>query len=136
MKNRTMTTSIGTISLADITLAEDTFCIFIPIVEVSDGLKATVEENIQKAKDEWQKECLDERGKKWSDKGINVITQDLCITVGEKRGKKVFDCDLSYTFEDAENPIIWHGFSLEVDLSEHIEELKNLVIKAMTEKFF
>lgn len=136
MKNRTMTTSIGTINLADITLAEDTFCIFIPIVEVSDGLKATIEENIQKAKDEWQKECLDERGKKWSDKGVNVITQDLCIIVGEKRGKKVFDCDLSYTFEDAENPIIWHGFSLEVDLSEHIEELKNLVIKAMTEKFF
>lgn len=136
MKNRTMTTSIGTINLADITLAEDTFCIFIPIVEVSDGLKATIEENIQKAKDEWQKECLDERGKKWSDKGVNVITQELRIIVGEKRGKKVFDCDLSYTFEDAENPIIWHGFSLEVDLSEHIEELKNLVIKAMTEKFF
>ena len=136
MKNRTMTTNIGTINLADITLAEDTFCIFIPIVEVSDELKVTIKENIQKAKDEWQKECLDERGKKWSDKGVNVITQDLRIIVGEKRGKKVFDCDLSYTFEDAENPIIWHGFSLEVDLSEHIEELKNLVIKAMTEKFF
>ena len=108
MKNRTMTTNIGTINLADLTLADDTFCIFIPIVEVSDGLKATVEENIQKAKDEWQKECLDERGKKWSDKGINVITQDLRFTVGEKRGKKVFDCDLSYTFEDAEYPVIWH----------------------------
>ena len=135
MKNRTMTTNIGTINLADLTLADDTFCIFIPIVEVSDGLKATVEENIQKAKDEWQKECLDKRGKKWSDKGINVITQDLRITVGEKRGKKVFDCDLSYTFEDVESPIIWHGFSLEVDLSEHTEELKKLVIKAMIDKF-
>lgn len=136
MKNRTMTTNIGTINLADLTLADDTFCIFIPIVEVSDGLKATVEENIQKAKDEWQTECLDERGKKWSDKGINVITQDLRITVGEKRGKKVFDCDLSYTFEDAENPVIWHGFNLEVDLSEHMSELKTLIIKAMIDKFF
>ena len=112
MKNRTMTTNIGTINLADLNLADDTFCIFIPIVEVSDGLKATVEENIQKANDEWQKECLDERGKKWSDKGINVVTQDLRITVGERKGQKVFECDLSYTFEDAENPVIWHGFNL------------------------
>lgn len=132
MKNRTMTTNIGTINLADITLTDDTFCVFIPIVEVSDELKATIEENIQKAKDEWQKECLDERGKKWSDKGINVITQDLRITIGEKK----FDCDLSYTFEDAENPVIWHGFSLEVDLSEYIQELKKLVIKAIINKFF
>ena len=136
MKNRTMTTNIGTINLADLTLADDTFCIFIPIVEVSDGLKATVEENIQKAKDEWQKEALEERGKKWSDKGINVITQDLRITVGERKGQKVFECDLSYTFEDAENECIWHGFNLKVDLSEHMSELKTLIIKAMIDKFF
>ena len=129
---KTMTTNIGTINLAEITLAEDTFCIFIRIVEVTEGLNTTIEENIQKAKDEWQKECLDERGKKWSEKGINVITQDLRITVGEKK----FDCDISYTFEDAENECIWHGFSLEVDLSEHIEELKKMVIKAMIDKFF
>ena len=131
MKNRTMTTNIGTINLADITLADDTFCVFIPIVEVSDGLKATIEENIQKSKDEWQKEALDNRGKKWSDKGINIITQDLRITIGEKK----FDCDLSYTFEDAENEVIWTGFNLEVDLSEHIQELKKLVFKAMIDKF-
>ena len=72
MKNRTMTTNIGTINLADITLADDTFCVFIPIVEVSDGLKAIIEENIQKAKDEWQKECLDERGKKWRDNKLRI----------------------------------------------------------------
>lgn len=136
MKNRTMTTNIGTINLADITLADDTFCIFIPIMDLSDELKVIVDENIQKAKDEWQKEALDVRGRKWSDKGINVITQDLRITVGENRGKKVFDCDLSYTFEDAEDEIVWTGFSLEVDLSEHLAELKTLVIKAMIDKFF
>ena len=132
MKNRTMTTNIGTINLADITLADDTFCVFIPIVEVSAGLKAIIEANIKKAKDEWQKECLDERGKKWSDKGINIVTQDLRITIGEKK----FDCDLSYTFEDAENEVIWTGFNLEVDLSEHMSELKTLIIKAMIDKFF
>lgn len=119
MKNKTMTTSIGTINLSDIIFEDDILCIFIPIVEISDKLKATIEEKIQKAKDEWQKECLDERGKKWSDKGINFITQDLCIRVGEKRGKKIFDCELSYTFEDAENEVISNGFNIPVDLSEH-----------------
>lgn len=71
-------------------------------------------------------------GKKWSDKGINIVTQDLRITIGEKK----FDCDLSYTFEDAENEVIWTGFNLEVDLSEHMSELKTLIIKAMIDKFF
>ena len=136
MRNRTMKTNIGTINLADLTLGDETFCIFIPIVEVSEDLKATIEENIQKAKDEWQAECLDEVGKKWSDKGINVVTQDLRITVGERKGKKVFECDLSYTFEDAGNELIWHGFNIEVDLSEHIAELKKLIVKAMIDKFF
>lgn len=132
MKNRTMTTNIGTINLAEMELMTDCMEVFIPITAVSDSLKATIEENIQKAKDNWQMECLDERGMQWSDKGINIVTQDLRITIGEKK----FDCDLSYTFEDAENEVIWTGFNLEVDLSEHMSELKTLIIKAMIDKFF
>ena len=33
------------------------------------------------------------------------------------------------------NSLIYAGFNLEVDLSEHTEELKKLVIKAMIDKF-
>ena len=84
MKNRTMTTNIGTINLAELDLVEDCLEVFIPIVAVSDNLKATIEENVQKAKAEHQKEFLDCRGKKWSNAGIVMTYQSLHITVKEK----------------------------------------------------
>lgn len=132
MKNRTMTTNIGTINLAEISLSEDTLEIFIPIVEVSDNLKATIEEIIQQAKDEWQAECLDSRGKKWSDKGINLYQQELHITV---KGKQ-FLYELCFSFEDLEDKVIWSDCNIEVDLSEYTEELKKYIAHAVIERFF
>lgn len=132
MKNRTMVTNIGTINLAELDLLEDSLEIFIPIVAVSDNLKATIEENVQRAKAEHQKEFLDCRGKKWSDAGIVMTYQSLHITVEEK----AFNYELCFDFEDKESSLIYAGFNLEVDLSEHTEELKKLVIKAMIDKFF
>lgn len=64
MKNRTMTTNIGIINLAELDLVEDSIEVFIPIISLSDNLKATIEENVQRAKAEHQKEFLDCRGKK------------------------------------------------------------------------
>lgn len=132
MKNRTMTTDIGTINLTELDLVEDCIEVFIPIVAVSDNLKATIEENVQRAKAEHQKEFLDCRGKKWSDAGIVMTYQSLHITVEEK----AFNYELCFGFEDKESSLICAGFNLEVDLSEHTEELKKLVIKAMIDKFF
>lgn len=132
MKNRIMTTNIGRINLAELDLVEDSLEVFIPIVAVSENLKATIEENIQRAKAEHQKEILDCRGKKWSNAGIVMTYQSLHITVKDK----VFNYELCFDFEDKESSLIFTDFSLEVDLSEHTEELKKLVIKAMIDKFF
>ncbi len=132
MKNRTMKTNIGTINLAELDLTDDSLEVFIPIVAVSDGLKATIEENIQKAKDEWQKEFGDAHDKKWSDTGIVMDFQSLHIVIE----KKTFSYELCFDFTDAEDDGIWTGFRLDVDLSEHTTELKKLIIKAMIDKFF
>ena len=132
MKNRTMTTSIGTINLAELDLIEDSFEVFIPIIAVSENLKVTIEENIQRAKAEHQKEFLDSKGKKWSNSGIVMGFQSLHITVE----KKSFHYELCFDFEDIEDEMLWTGFNLAVDLSEHTEELKKLIIKAMIDKFF
>ena len=79
MKNRTMTTNIGTINLSEMEIMTDCMEVFIPITAVSESLKAIIKENIQKAKDKWQKECLDERGMQWSDAGVNLVYQSLHI---------------------------------------------------------
>ena len=132
MKNRTLKTSIGIINIAELELADDCLEVFIPIVAVSENLKATIEENVQKAKAEYQKEFLDSRGQKWSDAGIVMTYQSLHIIVK----KKSFNYELCFGFEDKESCLIFADFNLEVDLSEHTEELKKLIVKAMIDKFF
>ena len=100
MKNRTMTTNIGTINLAEMELMTDCMEVFIPITAVSDSLKATIEENIQKAKDEWQKECLDERGMQWSDAGVNLVYQSLHIIMKTDNRKLMEYSIKSFTDND------------------------------------
>ena len=133
MKKATMTTKIGTINLAELELMEDSLEVFIPITAVSDRLKAVIEENIQEAKEEHQKKFLDCRGMKWSDAGIAITFQSLHITIGKE---KEFIYQLCFDFEDKEDEVIWTGFRLDVDLSEHTAELKKLIVKAMIDKFF
>lgn len=132
MKNRMMTTNIGTIDLAEIDVMDDGLDVFIPVVAVSESLKATIEECTQKAKEEYQREFLDGRGEKWSDAGIFMAYQNLHIIVKNK----LFTYELCFDFEDAEDKRFWTGFNIEVDLSEHTAELKKLIVKAMIDKFF
>lgn len=132
MKKTTMKTNIGTINLAELDLTDDSLEVFIPIVAVSESLKATIEENVQKAKEEYQKKFGNPHGKKWSDAGIIMDYQSLHIVIE----KKTFSYELCFDFTDAKDDCIWTGFRLDVDLSEHTTELKKLILKAMIDKFF
>jgi len=132
MRNRMMTTNIGTIDIGELDLLEDSLEVFIPIIAVSENLKATIEENIQRAKEVFQEEFLICRGMEWSNSGVAISYQSLHITVKEK----AFNYELCFDFEDKANDSICTGFNLDVDLSEHTEELKKLIIKAMIDKFF
>ena len=132
MRNKIMTTKIGKIDIAEMELATDFLEVFIPITEVSESLKATIEENIQKAKDEWQKECLDERGMQWSDAGVNLVYQSLHIIMETDH----ISYELCFDIEDKNNDSLETGFNLEVDLLEYSAELKTIILNAIKEKFF
>lgn len=132
MKNRTMTTNIGTINLSEMELMTDCMEVFIPITAVSDSLKATIEENIQKAKDKWQMECLNDRGMQWSDAGVELVYQSLHITMETDH----VSYELCFDIEDKNNDSLETGFNLEVDLLEYSEELKMIILNAIKEKFF
>ena len=132
MKNRTMTTNIGTINLSEMEIMTDCMEVFIPITAVSESLKATIKENIQKAKDKWQKECLDERGMQWSDAGVNLTYQSLHIMMETDH----ISYELCFDIEDKNNDLLETGFNLEVDLLEYSAELKMIVIKEKKKKFF
>lgn len=140
MKKTIMKTNIGIINLAELDLTDDSLEVFIPInndldnpfVSVSESLKATIEENIRKAKEEYQKEFGNPHGKKWSDAGIIMDYQSIHIVIE----KKTFSYELCFDFIDAEDECIWTGFRLDVDLSEYTNELKRVIIKVLIDKFF
>lgn len=127
-----MTTNIGTINLAEIELSEDCLEVFIPVITVSDNLKATIEEQSEKTKTEYQRKILDCKGMKWSDSGSNITYQALHIAMENHK----ISYELCFEVEDKENEIIDTGFNLKVDLPEHTEEIKKLIIKAIIDKFF
>ena len=131
MKNKTMTMNIGTINLAEINLVEDSLEVFIPIITVSDNLKATVEEQTEKAKEEFEKEFAD-KNLKWSKAGADITYQSLHIVVENH----VISSELCFDITDRENEFVETWFNLKVDLSEHMQELKKLILKTMIDKFF
>ena len=131
MKNKTMTTNIGTINLTEISLAEETLEFFIPIIQVSDNLKATIKEQTKRAKTEYQKKVLDGKGLKWCESGTDVTYQSLHIILENHS----VSYELCFEVTDKENDFIDTGFNLKVDLSEHDEEIRKIIIKAIIEKF-
>ena len=69
---------------------------------------------------------------RWSDAGIFVEIQSLYIVSDGNKLTYELVCD----FSDMENDLIETGFGIKVDLSEHEEELKKLIISALIDKFF
>ena len=131
MKKKTFE-NIGTINLTEMELMTDCMEVFIPITKVSESLKVTIEENIQKAKDKWQKEFLDERGMQWSDAGVNIVYQSLHIIMKTD----YISYELCFSIEDKNNELLETGFNLEVDLLEYSVELKAIILNAIKKKFF
>lgn len=132
MKNKIMTTNIGTINLAEMELATDCLEVFIPITAVSESLKATIEENIQRAKEEFTVEFLNNKGLQWSDAGVDLVYQSLHIMMEADH----ISYELCFNIEDKNNDLLGTGFNLKVDLLEYSAELKTIILNAISEKFF
>ena len=112
-------------------LMTDCMEVFIQITALSENLKATIEENIQKVKEEWQKECLKERGLQWSDAGVDLVYQSLHIIMEADH----ISYELCFDIEDKESNMET-GLTLKVDLLEYAAELKMIILNAIKEKFF
>ena len=132
MKNKIMTTYIGKLNLAEMELTTDCLEVFIPITAVSESLKATIEENIQRAKEEFAEEFLNNKGLQWSDAGVDLVYQSLHIMMEADH----ISYELCFNIEDKNNDSLETGFNLKVDLLEYSAELKKIILNAISEKFF
>lgn len=134
MKKSNITTSIGTINLNDIEFCENTLDVFIGIESVSVDIQDKINEAVEIAKAnhlQIVKEHFIHKDLNWTDSGVEAYLT-LHLIVEDKK----FIYRIEIDIEDKEDKRVWTSASVDVDLSEHQEEFKKVIIKAMIDNFF
>lgn len=133
--------NIGVIGLDDIMFADDSIQIFINILDMSDELKKKVEKAIEKSKveyskmmEEYNRENNANRPTTWSDKPVVIDYTSLLVSL---EINKPIEYRVNVNFHDADNDLMeqW-DCGIDVDLSEHNEEIKKTILKVLIDRFF
>ena len=133
MKRKDTVINYGAIEIGEIEFAEDVIQVWIDVKSVSDSLKECIDRAIEESKIEALESLYKVHGKEWSDNGVTVFGMTLNITAHKD---KELETELYVDYEDLEDDGMWGGAALEVDLSGHEAELKQLVIKSIVNRFF
>lgn len=133
MKKNETVVNYGAIEIGEIEFAEDIIQVWISVESVSDSLKECIDKAIEESKAEALVNLYGEHGKQWSDKGVTVYGMTLNITA---RKDKELETELYVGYEDVEDDCMEWGANIAVDLSGHEDELKQLVIKSIVNRFF
>ena len=134
MKRKNITTSIGTINLNNIEICDESLDIFIGIESVSADIQDKINEAVEIAKAEhiqMMKSFVHRRDLIWSSAGVDT---DLSLHIIVDNKKFTYRIEIDIT--DKADSTMWADASIEVDLSEHQNELKKVIVKAMIDKFF
>lgn len=112
----------------------DSLEMYIDIADLSADLKEEIEKAVESEKRVYEtknKDYMKHLGEKWCDAGV-ITTPQLHITLPEN-GKIQYEL---YVFiQDLEDENLCTSVALEIDLSEHILELKGVIIYALVNKF-
>ena len=123
MKKNTITTSIGTINLSDISFVEDALDVFIGIESVSKDIQDKINAAVEREKKHYSW--------KWNDKETKL---DLSLWIHIET-KSISYC-ISVDIIDSENDVTSTEVNIDIDLTEYEAELKKVIVKAMIDKFF
>lgn len=120
-------TSFGEIKLSDVELIEDSISICIDINEVSQELNRFIDVAILKTINRYEDDyCM-----LWKFPAIDCIylSVDLYDT-------KILKTVIHVYFYDKANENLEGDISIDVNLSDYLTEIKQLVVKAVVNKFF
>ena len=141
-KAHTETANIGSMKLDNMTFNEDFLEVSLDICDMSEELKAEVDKAIEIEKVQYSKywnELLLEHEEskrfstKWSNKPVVIDFSYLLVKL--EAGKPI-KYTINTGFHDAENDRLVPEVSINVDLLEHVGELKKAIIQVLIEKFF
>lgn len=125
--------NLGTIDFSKIELM-DSIEMYINIAELSDDLKEEVEKAVEIGKLLFAKKresYMNIRNYHWCKSGVKTTPQ---LHISLEADRKI-QYELYVFFEDLENKDLCDSVSIEVDLSEHMQELKRIIFHVLVDKF-
>lgn len=141
-KVRTEASNIGILELDNFVFNEDYMEVFIDVCDMSDNLKAEVAKAIEARKIESAKEWDQFYAEHTDYKRVNRTFSSKREVIDFTYLNVILKADepIQYSvvvgFHDADNECLEENAEIAVDLSEHAEELKKMIIKALIDKFF
>lgn len=118
----------------DVRFAEDTLQMFIDITNMSDDLNAKINNEIAEDKLYYIYYMSDKlNGRDWSEAGVYITSTTLTVTIFND---KHLDCCIDVCYEDKVDQMLWSNVSLKIDLAEHEDYLKNLILRAFINRLF
>lgn len=134
MEGKELKTAIGTINLDSIEFGEMLIDMFFDIKSIPSDIQEKINTSMEAAKVEQlrkMKEYCADKKLAWSEEGINTELL-LHISIDNNKGLSSW---IEADATDKENDLMWACAGVDVDLSEHMAELKPLIVKAVMEKF-
>lgn len=134
MEGKELKTAIGTINLDSIEFGEMLIDMFFDIKSIPSDIQEKINTSMEAAKVEQlqrMKGCYADKESAWSEEGIDTELL-LHISIDNNKGLSSWiEADVT----DKRNDMMWACASVDVDLSEHMEELKPFIMKAVMGKF-
>lgn len=134
MRKQKKIANLGTVDLSQIELM-DSYEFYIDIAELSADLKEEAEKAVEigkKLHEETDKAYMEMWRQSWSEAGVKIMPQLHIIFPLD--GKIQYE--LSVHYEDLEDDDLSDCVILEVDLSNHMTELRKIIFHVLIDRFF
>lgn len=131
MKNREFLGTVEKVTLGEIEFIDDSIEVWVGIKEVSENLQGKIIQAVEEEKarsTEWMQRLY---GRGWQETEV----KNLSLHIVAKKDKTLETTVVAY-FEEVDNPDIFESGRFGIDLSGYEMELKGLIVRGITNKFF
>lgn len=128
------TNTLGTIekvTLGEIEFADDSIQVWIDIKYVSSNLHSKILQAMEEAKLKTVETMRQLYGREWNKTEVKTLTLEVIARKG-----KALETNILVYFEEVEDADIFDSGEFKIDLSGYEMELKGLILKGITNKFF
>lgn len=131
MKNRKTLGTVEKVTLGEIEFADDSIQVWIDIKYVSSNLHSKILQAMEEAKKQSAETMQELYGREWNETEVKTLTLNVIARKG-----KTLETSIIVYFEEVEDADVFDSGEFKIDLSDYETELKGLILKGITNKFF